>query len=476
MAASSFRNLVAGSGTVSMTSGSRVLTFSQSQSLKEGATISCANGQLFTIDVGSGTSWTAMQAATVTASGQSFDTTDPSTSRARGSGVIVPNALQNLYYADRDAAGNPDWFFYVDPVFPENGVHPYTKDWYAGPPWVSSRTVQALIPDLPTRVRVLEGALRGATGTLSSADSRLSSLESKLVPVGCVMPYAGYVASGVVQDISDAYENLKTASRTKASQGFQLPLADTVPTVKAWVKRAGSYPGKVVWVTIQTDSAGSPSGTVLATSNSISYDSLLTTAGYVDFTFPTPPSLSAGVLYHVVMDTDYVYDGAQGTVQWSGATVTQYPGGTAKSWTTSWEAAGVADFRFKVVVSTSVTAPAGWLLCDGSAVSRTTYAGLFAVIGTWYGVGDGSTTFNLPDLRGRVVAGKDDMGGNAAGRLMNPPLFGATLGASGVSAPTGTASSVPTLVLNYIIKATLSLDGGQGPYTYAQLLAQGDQA
>ena len=51
------------------------------------------------------------------------------------------------------------------------------------------------------------------------------------------------------------------------------------------------------------------------------------------------------------------------------------------------------------------TAPTGWLLCDGSAVSRTTYADLYAVIGTTYGSGNGSTTFNLPDLRGRVGVG-----------------------------------------------------------------------
>jgi len=50
-------------------------------------------------------------------------------------------------------------------------------------------------------------------------------------------------------------------------------------------------------------------------------------------------------------------------------------------------------------------APTGYALCDGSAVNRTTQAALFAVIGTTYGSGDGSTTFNLPDLRGRVVAG-----------------------------------------------------------------------
>lgn len=52
------------------------------------------------------------------------------------------------------------------------------------------------------------------------------------------------------------------------------------------------------------------------------------------------------------------------------------------------------------------TAPPGYLICDGSAVSRTTYATLFAAIGTAYGAGNGTTTFNLPDLQGRVPVGK----------------------------------------------------------------------
>lgn len=53
------------------------------------------------------------------------------------------------------------------------------------------------------------------------------------------------------------------------------------------------------------------------------------------------------------------------------------------------------------------TAPAGHLLCQGQAVSRTTYARLYAVIGTTYGAGDGSTTFNIPNLKGRVPVGLD---------------------------------------------------------------------
>ena len=65
------------------------------------------------------------------------------------------------------------------------------------------------------------------------------------------------------------------------------------------------------------------------------------------------------------------------------------------------------------------TAPVGWLLCYGQAVSRTSYAALFAVTGTAYGAGDGSTTFNLPDLRGRFALGLDNMGGSPANRVAN---------------------------------------------------------
>ena len=56
---------------------------------------------------------------------------------------------------------------------------------------------------------------------------------------------------------------------------------------------------------------------------------------------------------------------------------------------------------------TKTAAPAGYLLCDGSAVSRSTYADLFAVVSTTYGAGDGSTTFNVPDLQGKFAQGKD---------------------------------------------------------------------
>jgi microcystin-dependent protein len=59
------------------------------------------------------------------------------------------------------------------------------------------------------------------------------------------------------------------------------------------------------------------------------------------------------------------------------------------------------------------SAPADWLICDGAAVSRTTYSTLFGVVATLYGAGDGSTTFNVPDLRGRTMVGFAASGGHA---------------------------------------------------------------
>lgn len=93
------------------------------------------------------------------------------------------------------------------------------------------------------------------------------------------------------------------------------------------------------------------------------------------------------------------------------------------------------------------TAPTGWLLCFGQAVSRATYSALFAVISTTYGSGDGSTTFNLPDLRGRVIAGQDDMGGTSANRLtgLSGGVDGDVLGGTGgAESHTLTEAEIPS--------------------------------
>lgn len=71
-----------------------------------------------------------------------------------------------------------------------------------------------------------------------------------------------------------------------------------------------------------------------------------------------------------------------------------------------------------VVAFAGASAPTGWLVCSGAAVSRTTYAALFAAIGTTHGAGDGSTTFNLPDLRGEFIRGLDGGRGVDTGRTL----------------------------------------------------------
>ena len=96
------------------------------------------------------------------------------------------------------------------------------------------------------------------------------------------------------------------------------------------------------------------------------------------------------------------------------------------------------------------TVPSGWLLCDGRAISRTAYAALFLAIGTLWGAGDGSTTFNIPDGRGRSLLGKATAGTGST--------LGGTFGAldhthagpshtHGVSAVTVGTPSATTVVL-----------------------------
>lgn len=86
------------------------------------------------------------------------------------------------------------------------------------------------------------------------------------------------------------------------------------------------------------------------------------------------------------------------------------------------------------------TAPnSSWLFPVGQAISRTTYADLFALIGTTYGSGDGSTTFNLPDVRARDQKALDNMGGSAASRISGFTSLGDTGGVTGTSTTEGHA-------------------------------------
>jgi len=108
---------------------------------------------------------------------------------------------------------------------------------------------------------------------------------------------------------------------------------------------------------------------------------------------------------------------------------------------------------------TTDTAPSGWLLCYGQAISRTTYASLFAIISTTFGVGDGSTTFNLPDMRGRFSLGQDDMGGTSANRVTNAQADSIG-GAEGAETHTLTTTEMPAHLHSF--SASLDHDGQAG--------------
>lgn len=84
------------------------------------------------------------------------------------------------------------------------------------------------------------------------------------------------------------------------------------------------------------------------------------------------------------------------------------------------------------------SAPSGFLMCDGSAVSRSVYASLFTAVGTTWGPGDGSTTFNVPDCRGRTAFGKDASG-----------TFQTMAGTGGSETHNHTAASHTHSVLNH---------------------------
>ena len=121
-----------------------------------------------------------------------------------------------------------------------------------------------------------------------------------------------------------------------------------------------------------------------------------------------------------------------------------------------------------VMALASNSIPVNWLLCDGTAVSRFTYAALFATIGTAYGAGNGGSTFNLPNLKGRLPIGKDstiasmDTLAETGGTTGLPVVGGGTATGYGLTysdsmttaMSSGALATPPYQVVNYIIKAT----------------------
>lgn len=128
----------------------------------------------------------------------------------------------------------------------------------------------------------------------------------------------------------------------------------------------------------------------------------------------------------------FTLDGATGT---SGQIMTSAGSGATPTWADKVDGV-LAGF---IQMYGAASAPTGWLLCDGSAVSRSTYATLFALIGTTYGAGDGSSTFNVPDLQDNVPIGKSGTKALASTGGANTVANSGNVGGSTANATISTA-------------------------------------
>ena len=165
---------------------------------------------------------------------------------------------------------------------------------------------------------------------------------------------------------------------------------------------------------VNADTADSRQPSTTYSEGDIKYSSLLPTGWFLTCTTAGTTSASELVLPTPIAEGDTVTDG---TVTW-----------TIKKMASGGDGAPLGAI---IAYSANGELPAGYLLCDGAAVSRTMYPDLFSVIGTTYGAGDGSTTFNLPDLtdkfmEGSAVAGTVKAAGlpNIEGFFRVLPMFG----------------------------------------------------
>jgi hypothetical protein len=156
---------------------------------------------------------------------------------------------------------------------------------------------------------------------------------------------------------------LSTSTATdRLAQGITFTLAGALEFVDISMIRQGSVSGNV-WLTLEADSAGSPSGTPLATSNKIDASKISTSAEIIRFIFRTPPTTTAA-LYHLVLYGDYTRSDSV-FVYWAGLVAGGYAGGSAKQYNGSaWSAAtGIGDFYFRTFVTATngaLTYPSGY--------------------------------------------------------------------------------------------------------------------
>lgn len=201
--------------------------------------------------------------------------------------------------------------------------------------------------------------------------------------------------------------------------GFYLEILDTLPTFE------GAFEGRLVYVNdTQTFYYGGitewkvPGFRAVAT-----YQDIVDGVNDDKFISPLKLNLAKASSAEVITGTDntkYISPlalrGLKASIAESEAGLDDIkyvtPAGLA-----AWTVVNPGVISGTVLYFASSSVPTGYLKCNGAAVSRTTYSTLFAAIGTTFGVGNGSTTFNLPDLRGEFIRGWDDGRGVDVGRV-----------------------------------------------------------
>lgn len=267
--------------------------------------------------------------------------------------------------------------------------------------------------DFKTAITSLRDYLSGLLGTTGNVVDALAALMS----VQQVLPISASVASNALTlTLSPCVLQFRSATLSSGAVSTRVvssPVTLTVPTGATLGTANGVAARLAVYA---MDNAGTVELAVVNSNGMAADESMRMTTSAI-----SAAATSATTTYSTTARTSLpmrllgYLDATQATAgTWATApTLVQGAGGTVLA-----TPSGAVGFF------AMATPPTGWIKANGAAVSRTAYAALFAAIGTTYGTGDGSTTFNVPDLRGEFVRGWDDSRGVDSGRVIGSTQSG----------------------------------------------------
>jgi hypothetical protein len=173
-----------------------------------------------------------------------------------------------------------------------------------------------------------------------------------------------YLKDTAFETATDNWDSLRAdAARTKLAQGVTPATGGSCEFVDLQLFKAGAPTGRI-WITIEADASGSPSGTPLVTSDKIDVSGVTVSNAWIRFPFRTPVTLTGSTVYHVVLQGDYTLSGTN-LVNWRGVLAGGYAGGAFKKFdgASTWSADVVLDANFRLFTvqhNTALTMPSGY--------------------------------------------------------------------------------------------------------------------